>query len=213
MIGIHLLIYIFDIYGFVYFFLIVTLGFILFKKMGWTGWPFKEKYEIKSWMSSSISFLYTELIVGVILQIDFIILEMVGAYESDVGIFGALMALVQFIWIVYSAVLFFSMPEISSCFHEKKYAQLGVLANRIQFKLAFFTLFLILVIMLSARPILTWLEPQLAGYTGLFLFIFIGVVISLPSYLKVTIFTMSEYRRIQSIINIICFWHGLLPRD
>jgi O-antigen/teichoic acid export membrane protein len=194
---------VFYIYGAVYLILILILGSFLFKNSGWMGWPYKDKYETKSWLRSSVSLLSTEIIVSIITQADLLVLEMVGAFESDVGVFGALLALVHLIWIIYSAALFLSTSEISSCLHEKKYAQLGALANRVQLKLAVFSVFLVLMVILFANHILAWVDPHLIYYKGLFLFVFIGVILSLPSYLKVTIFTMSEHRRIQTITNII----------
>ena len=67
----------------------------------------KTDFETKPWLTASISLLLTEIVLSVVVQIDMLLLEVIGPVESDVGVFGALLTLCAFIWVIlcYSILL------------------------------------------------------------------------------------------------------------
>ncbi len=199
----HVIGSVFTVYGAVFASLTLILMLVLFRFTGLRGWPTKADYETKPWLAASVSLLLTEIVLSVVVQIDMLLLEIIGPVEADVGVFGALLTLCAFIWVILSAVQFYYMPLISSFLYEKNWTKLELLVNRIQSKLLLISVVLLVIACLFPGFFVSIIDPTLVTHKVLFIFIFISFVIRVPFVVKSTLLTMSDYRKISGIINLV----------
>ena len=199
----HVIGNVFAVYGGVFASLALVLMMVLFRFTGWRGWPAKSDFEIKHWLTASVSLLLTEIILSVVVQIDMLLLEIIGPVEADVGVFGALLTLCTFLWVILSAVQFYYMPLISSFLYEKNWIKLERLVNRIQYKLLLVSVALLIITCLFPGFLISIIDPSLVKHKMVFILIFLSFVVRVPFVVKSTLLTMSDYRKISGVINLI----------
>ena len=92
---------------------------------------------------------------------------------------------------------------ISALLYEKNWSKLERLVNRIQSKLLLVSMVLLLMTCLFPGSLVSILDPKLTDHKMLFIFIFISFVVRVPFVVKSTLLTMSDYRKISGITNLV----------